>query len=354
MFNDFKVANYSKALLSPELYARHLSRLFSGDVADGLTVTPGTGLQVVLAPGNAMVRYGSANVASARLVSLVASFNLAIGTADVSNPRIDLVVVYIDNAVSLPTGVPTTANLDGLGVAKAKIVPGTAAASPVAANATAIQASVGSGNPYTVVAQVRVDAGVSVIASNKITDVRALSTPVIANGSIPFAKTSGIWWEEIGRTTIGTPTNTISVTGLPIRKHLHVIVTLFSTAPNYNIGAIVRFNNDSGSNYVKRSADNYGAPGTVLVAQSNISLTATTTINSLISKFDVLNYTAYEKSITGVENINVGNSSSNASVIAQFSAKWANTTAAVSQIDIVNAGTSQYAIGSEVIVLGRD
>ncbi|TFD14173.1 hypothetical protein E3T26_08600 [Cryobacterium sp. TMT1-21] len=188
MFNDFKVANYSKALLSPELYARHLSRLFSGDVADGLTVTPGTGLQVVLAPGNAMVRYGSANVASARLVSLVASFNLAIGTADVSNPRIDLVVVYVDNAVSLPSGVPTTLNLDGLGVAKAKIVPGTAAASPVAANATAIQTSVGAGNPYTVVAQVRVDAGVSVIASNKITDVRALATPNLPAASIPVSK----------------------------------------------------------------------------------------------------------------------------------------------------------------------
>lgn len=175
MYNDFKVANYSKALLSPELYARHLSRLFAGDVADGLTVTPGTGLQVVLAPGNAMIRYGSANVASARLVSLVASFNLSIGTPDVSNPRIDLVVVYIDNAVSLPAGTPTSANLDGLGVAKAKIVPGTPGSSPVAANSTAIQSSVGAGNPYTVVAQVRVDVGVSVIASNKITDVRSIT-----------------------------------------------------------------------------------------------------------------------------------------------------------------------------------
>lgn len=172
MYNDFKVANYSKALLSPELYARHLSRLFTGDVADGLTVSPGTGLQVVLAPGNAMLRYGSANVASARLVSLVANFNLSVGTPDLSNPRIDLVVVYVDNAVTLPSGTPTSANLDGLGVAKAKIVSGTPGATPVAPNASAIQSSVGAGNPYTVVGQMRVDVGVSVIAANKITDVR--------------------------------------------------------------------------------------------------------------------------------------------------------------------------------------
>lgn len=175
MFEDFKVANYPKSLVSPELYARPLARLFSGDVIDGLTVTPGTGLQVVLAPGNAMLRYGSAAVASARIASLVANFNLTIETADVSNPRIDLVVLYIDNAVNLPDGTPSAANLDGKGVAKAKIVKGTAAATPAAPNATAIQSSVGAGNPYTVLARVRVNAGVSVIAANQITDIRNLA-----------------------------------------------------------------------------------------------------------------------------------------------------------------------------------
>lgn len=175
MYDDFKVTNYPRSVVSPELYARHLARLFTGDVIDGFTVSPGTGLQVVLAPGNALIRYGSSAVASAREVSLVNNFNLAIGTPDASNPRIDLVVVYVDNSVSLPSGTPSAANLDGKGVAKAKIVPGTPAATPAAPNATAIQASVGAGNPYTVVAQVRVDNGVSVIASGKITDVRSIA-----------------------------------------------------------------------------------------------------------------------------------------------------------------------------------
>lgn len=174
MYDDFKVANYSKALLSPELFGRHLSRIFTGDVVDGLTVTPGTGMKVVLAPGNAFIRFGSAAVASARYVSLVNNFELTVGTADASNPRIDLVVVYVDNSVSLPSGTPSTANLDGKGVAKAKIVQGSPTATPAAPNGTAIQASVGSGNPYTVLAQVRVDNGVSVIAANKITDSRNL------------------------------------------------------------------------------------------------------------------------------------------------------------------------------------
>lgn len=152
MFDDFKVANYSKALVSPELYARHLSRLFSGDVVDGLTVVPGTGLQVVLQPGNTFIRYGSSAVASARLVSLVNTFTLNIATPDVSNPRHDLVVVYVDTSVSLPGGTPTTANLDGKGVAKAVVVTGTPSSSPNDPNATAIQAAIGSSAySYTIV-----------------------------------------------------------------------------------------------------------------------------------------------------------------------------------------------------------
>ena len=177
VYDNFKVANYPDALLSPELYARHVSRLWSGEVVDGLTVTPGTGLQVILAAGNGFIRYGSANVASARLFSLVDTFALAIPTPDGSNPRIDLVVIYIDNDEDLPvTDPPTSANLDGLGVVKAKIVSGTANASPVAPNGAAIQSSVGASNQYIIAAQVRTDAGVSVIASNKITDVRDMAS----------------------------------------------------------------------------------------------------------------------------------------------------------------------------------
>lgn len=175
MYDSFKIVNYSNSLVSPELYARHLSRLFSGDVIDGLTVIPGTGRQVILQPGNAFIRYGTANAASARQISLVDDFPLAIGTADASNPRIDLVVVYVDMSVTLPGGTPTSANLDGKGVVKAKIVQGTPNGNPAAPLPGAIQSSVGAGNPYTVVHQVRVDALVDVIAPNKITDVRSMA-----------------------------------------------------------------------------------------------------------------------------------------------------------------------------------
>lgn len=175
MFDNFKTINYPKALVSPEAYARQFSRLFSGDVISGLTVVPGTGLKVILQPGETMIRYNTGSLATARFVGLVDNFELTIPTPDVSNPRIDVVVVYTDNAVSLPSGTPTAANLDGPGVSKAKIVSGNPAASPSAPSAVAIQSSVGAGNPYTVVAEVTVDAGVSLIAANKIKDVRNMA-----------------------------------------------------------------------------------------------------------------------------------------------------------------------------------
>lgn len=220
MYDDFKVTNYPKSVVSPELYARHLSRLFTGDVIDGLTASPGTGLQVVLTPGNALIRYGSSAVASAREVSLVNNFNLAIGTPDASNPRIDLVVVYVDNSVSLPSGTPSAGNLDGKGVAKAKIVPGTPAATPAAPNATAIQASVGAGNPYTVVAQVRVDPGVSVIGSNKLTDVRTMALPgaqTVLEGTFTPSIVTADWGS----------TYSIDVSSFPVGSRLEIFAQAF-------------------------------------------------------------------------------------------------------------------------------
>lgn len=264
MFDDFKIANYAKALVSPELYARHLSRLFSGDVVDGLTVVPGTGLQVVLQPGNTFIRYGSSAVASARLVSLVNTFTLNIATPDVSNPRHDLVVVYVDTSVSLPGGTPTTANLDGKGVAKAVVVTGTPSSSPNDPNATAIQAAIGSSAySYTIVARVRVNAGVSVIAANLITDLRTGAK--VQKSKIDFE--SGIWWEEIGRTTLSSPGATVNVDLAKQYKYYKIIFTGGITTSGGV--ARMRVNNIATSVYTVRQAQMHPSGVFAIVAAAN-------------------------------------------------------------------------------------
>lgn len=193
MYDNFKLLNYSNSLVSPELYARHLSRLFTGNVVDGLLVVPKTGLTVTLPFGNGLIPYGTGATASAREFSLVANFDITLDTADASNPRIDLIVIYVDMGVTLPGGTPTSANLDGPGVVKATFVKGTPNASPVDPTVGAIQTKIGASNPYIVVAAVRVDATVTTIAANKITDRRVFArvgNSNIADSAVTAIKTS--------------------------------------------------------------------------------------------------------------------------------------------------------------------
>ncbi len=248
MFDNFKIANYSNSLVSPELYARHFSRLITGNVIDGLTLVPKTGLTVTLQPGNALISYGSGATASARMVSLVADFDITLSTADASNPRIDSIVCYVDTTVSLPGGTPTSANLDGPGVWKAVKVNGTPNASPVAPNSTAIQTAIGAGKPYFVAHDVRVDAGVTTIASNKITDRRtmaivslaALIAANIPEGSISNAMLStasgelGGAWQAYTPTftniTVGNGSLTARYTKIGKTVRMYVFFTLGSTS----------------------------------------------------------------------------------------------------------------------------
>lgn len=104
----------------------------------------------------------------------------AVSTADPTNPRIDVLVGYVD--LSLVTSSTT----DNTGAFKFKAVTGTPAGSPVAPNAAAIQSSIGAGNPYVILANIAVGAAVSSIVTANITDKRvpsALAVPYIYGGS---------------------------------------------------------------------------------------------------------------------------------------------------------------------------
>lgn len=104
-----------------------------------------------------------------------AATNVAISTADPANPRISAIVIYIDKAASTSASPPNNP-----GVAKFLSVNGTPAASPTAPNGATIQAAVGAGNPYIVLAHARVNAAATTVTNALITDVRLLVT-VAAN-----------------------------------------------------------------------------------------------------------------------------------------------------------------------------
>lgn len=250
MYDNFKILNYSNSLVSPELFARHQSRLFSGNVIDGLNVVPKTGLTVTLQTGNAMIPYGSGATTSARLMSLVADFDITLDTADASNPRVDSIVIYVDTGVSLPGGTPTTANLDGPGVVKAAFVKGTPNASPVAPTVGAIQTKINAANPYFIVADVRVDTGVTTLAASKITprSSRVATTNGLALGRASYVDTGCIWTVSSG--LVGTMTSGllyVNIAGVMVPVPLTAIASRTFTASkdtyvSVNVAGTITYN----------------------------------------------------------------------------------------------------------------
>lgn len=180
-------------------HLRALAKIVSGDVIEGLNAVQraaGVNMSVDVQVGDAFVRRSDGTYAHPVFNDAV--YNQVISAADGSNPRRDIVVIYVDYGQSPSTAVSNNTN----GVVKIKVVNGTPAGSPVDPNAAAIQASVGSGNPYSILARVRVPAGQTSISNSLIDDLRtmitsnattvntaaiqasAVTTPKIANASV--------------------------------------------------------------------------------------------------------------------------------------------------------------------------
>ena len=161
-------------------HLRALAKIVLGDVIEGLAVSQraaGVNMSVDVAIGDAFVRRSDGSYAHPVFNDAV--YNQVISAADGSNPRRDIIVLYVDYGQTPSTAVSNNTN----GVVKIKVVNGTPAGSPVDPNDAAIQSSVGAGNPFTKLARVRVPAGQTSISNSLIDDLR---TMIYANAnSVP-------------------------------------------------------------------------------------------------------------------------------------------------------------------------
>lgn len=158
-----------------------LSRFLMGDVIDGLAVSANgsPNMTVNVATGSAGIGVGSAGTAYKYFVGLDAIESVAITTANPSNPRNDLIVMYVDVAVTASQSYTNNSN----NMLKLVAVAGTPAASPADPSVANIQAAIGAANPYIILACVVVGAGVTQINSGNITDLRTLAQPVRVGAS---------------------------------------------------------------------------------------------------------------------------------------------------------------------------
>lgn len=142
---------------------------FTGNVlaATDLAVTEQTvpALGVKVAPGQFRIPSTSGTYAYTGWND--ANTNVTITTADPANPRLSAIVIYIDKTAATSASPPNNP-----GIAKFMSVNGTAAAVPAAPSAGVIQAAVGAGNPYIVLAHARVNAAGTTVTNALITDQR--------------------------------------------------------------------------------------------------------------------------------------------------------------------------------------
>lgn len=178
----------------------------------------------------------------------------------------------------------------------------------------------------------------------------AIPTAAIANGAITAAKTTGIWWEEIGRTTLSVAGDLLSVSSLPSRKYLKIFVAVNATGGT--VTARMRFNNDSGSNYAYR--ENFNGAESAASSTSFIDIGAGVVTAPTFIELSVLNISTIEKSVITAGMSPGATGAANAPSKSDNRGKWANTSVVINRIDIVNQGSGDFAIGSEIVVLGHN
>lgn len=154
------------------------------------------------------------------------------------------------------------------------------------------------------------------------------------------------WGEEIGRTTLTVAGNTISVTGLPARKYLKILIFTKGTATT---DEGMRFNNDSGNNYdyIRNINANTSDSAT---AQSRFALYGDNGADSW-GVYEVTNLAAQVKSIQGRRMVSYP--STQAPAFIDLAGTWRNTAAQTSRVDYITS-SSTFAVGSEVVVRGHN
>ena len=186
--------------------------------------------------------------------------------------------------------------------------------------------------------------------------VKHLSGRRIQGQSGDFAPTPAVagGWVEVGRTTLGSAGDTIEVGSIPDKRYYKV---LWNGNPSGNLDDIhLTLGNstiDTGSNYARRLCNNGGSEETA-INQSSIDIDRN---NGAYDRFGVM----YIANLSGKEKLVMSNrvhsyttGSGTAPLRCESVGKWANTSNPLDILRLTNVGTGDFAIGSEVVVLGWD
>lgn len=192
----------------------------------------------------------------------------------------------------------------------------------------------------------------------KRTTVAGLAAAVAANvpdGAFPFSKGDGkTWWEELGRTTLTSPSDTLTVNSLPNKRYLRL---MFATSWTGNINVKLQFNGDSGNSYAYRVSRN-GAADATQVSFSSIGIISTAASERVWFVADIVNVLSREKQVMVSCMTEGATGAANTPNRHELIGKWANTTSVISSVTVFNDGPGDFqgVVGNEaeLIVLGHN
>jgi hypothetical protein len=177
---------------------------------------------------------------------------------------------------------------------------------------------------------------------------------IVVLGWDPADTHTSNFWQELASVELGSAGDNLGSDTFTAKKYLWIQVFLKASG-TYNTR--FRVNSDSGSNYSVRWSDN-GTADSTDVSQSAFypvvdGATTNITTNSFMNMF-ILNNTSKEKLImwNGIVQNTAG--AGNAPARVEGVAKWANTSAQITDIDIDNTSTGDYDTGSIIKVWGAD
>ena len=157
-------------------------------------------------------------------------------------------------------------------------------------------------------------------------------------------------WVELGRTTLGSGNSTINVSGLADKRYYMI---LSYTLGNGNNNVRCRLNADIAANYANRWTNNGAADS------SEVNKNWQHYDPNVVGKLNGFTV-GYLSNLPTKEKLDMFNSAGqmaagagNAPSRSETVNKWANTSAAFDEIDVINEGGT-FDTGSEVVVLGWD
>lgn len=166
----------------------------------------------------------------------------------------------------------------------------------------------------------------------------------ISAGAVAFSKlgTDVGAFQLLADVTLSGAADSISSGTITARKVLRVFTFLIQSGA---ISSHLRFNNDSGANYAF-IRDSGATTSDSKIGTGNSALDQWTT-------WDIFNLLSSPKPVLAQTSFGSASAAA-APAIDRVSGKWHNTSSQITRVDAVNVGAGDFAIGSRLIVLGRD